>query len=303
MNTVELELKKLAGTHLGKAGDGTLVSPYITPEKHDKTLLVGLPRSLNRGKHGITTADKFIGYEVWHAYEMSFLKQNGMPCTGVLKLNYPASSKSMVESKSLKLYLNSFDLEKFESIEEVERIIQRDLEEVVEGKVEVKLHEAGQARFLKNNLPARFDNVDNLDTEINSYKESPSVLEIRYARSPATMTFHTANLRSNCEITNQKDSGNSFIYMVGKRLPTVESLTKYIISFRDEQIFHENGCEKVYETLYQMYKPVHLLVADIYTRRGGISIHSVRASDKKTLDYKMPQYEDVNLLWEKLPQE
>ena len=303
MNTAELELKKLAGTHLGKAGNGTEVAPYVTPEKHDKKLLVGLPRSLNREKHGIASAHRFLGYEVWHAYEMSFLRQNGMPCTGVLKLTYPSSTKSMVESKSLKLYLNSFDLEKFSSVEEVENTIRKDLEEVVEGTVEVKLHEAGQAKFLKNNLPWRFQNVDDLNIEITTYKEDPSVLEEVQYKNTTAITFHTANLRSNCEITNQKDSGNSFIYIAGKRLPTIESLTKYIISFRDEQIFHENGCEKVYETLLRAYNPEHLLVADIYTRRGGISIHSVRASDRKTLDYKMPQYEDVNLLWEKLPQE
>lgn len=303
MNTLELDLQALAGTHLGKAGDGSLVKPYVTPDKHDKTLLVGLPRSLNRKKHGITTAERFVGYEVWHAYEMSFLKRNGMPCTGVLKLNYPASSKSMVESKSLKLYLNSFDLEKFDSIEEVEGIIKQDLEELLEGKVEVKLHTAKQAKFLKNTLPLSFENVDDLDIEITTYKEDPSVLEFVEHKHTQSLSFHTANLRSNCEITNQKDSGNSFIYIVGKKLPTLESLTRYVISFRDEQIFHENGCEKVYETLFKACKPEHLLVADIYTRRGGISIHSVRASDKKTLEYKMPQYEEVKLLWEKLPQE
>ena len=90
------ELRALAGKHLGKAGDGTLVKPYTTPEKHDSTLLNPLPRRLNRVKSGIEQ-NEFKGYEIWHAYEMSFLYQNGMPCTGILRAYFPHNTENMVE--------------------------------------------------------------------------------------------------------------------------------------------------------------------------------------------------------------
>ena len=301
---VEQTLEQLASKHLGKAGDGTVVAPYVSPDKHDNTLLVPIPRALSRVKSKIDTTIPSVGFEAWHAYEMSFLKLSGMPVTGILKLSYSSASEFMIESKSLKLYLNSFDLERFESMEEVEDIIREDLSEALNTEVAIKIHPAHEAIFNYSPFDEFFENVDELDVEITSYKEDISVLDsVFHEEGPGTLTFHTANLRSNCEITNQKDSGNSYIYMVGAELPSKEALLKYIISFREVQAFHENTTELIYSQLYKRYAPEELLVADIYCRRGGIDIHSIRATSEDLIDDVIGEYYDVDLLFKKTVQQ
>lgn len=296
------ELRALASKHLGKAGDGSIVAAYVTPTQHDSTLLVPLPRSLNRAKSNINS-NNFVGYEVWHAYEMSFLGKTGMPVTGVLKCKYSANSESMIESKSFKLYLNSFDLEKFESKEEVEGIIAAALSEALKDDVEVTLHIAHTAVFAPTPFNYFFDNVDEMGFEPNEYSENASLLETAHEAPEDGLTFHTANLRSNCEITNQKDTGNCYIYINGKEVPTLESLTKYIISFRDSQHFHENVTEIIYTTLLEKYNPEELFVGDIYNRRGGLDIHSIRASSQDLIDELAEGYEYTTTLFEKTSQQ
>lgn len=300
------ELKALAGTHLGKAGDGSLVKPYVTPKEHDKTLLVPLPRKLNREKSNIKSSTSFVGFEVWHAYEMSFLLKNGMPITGLLKIRYSSDSESMVESKSLKLYLNSFDLERFEKPEQVEKIIKEDLSQALKDDVQVCFHEANQTQFMENPFDITyFPSVDEENIEITEYRENPELLE-NYkdlGEDSYVLKFHTSNLRSNCEITNQKDTGNCYIFMESRQLPTIESLTRYIFSMRESQHFHENLVEIVYDTLSEKFNPDKLFVAGIYNRRGGISIHSVRATDRDLIDSLIKGYDNVDILFEKLPQE
>lgn len=272
------KLKELASKHLGKAGDGTTVKPYITPYKHDPSLLVSLPRSLNRDKSDISEYGE--GFEAWHAYEMSFLGKNGKPITGILKAVFSAHTENMVESKSFKLYLNSFDLEKFSSVEEVTSIIQSDLNTACKGQVEVSFHLAHLASF--SNSPLKFTTVDNLDFEVNSYTEDSSILEssVEYeGEEEGVLDFHTANLRSNCEITNQKDTGNCFIFIKGKSLPSLENLARYVFSFRNSQHFHENATEIMYNTILDKFKPSTLFVGNIYNRRGGLDIHSIRVKD------------------------
>lgn len=302
MSQAHDELRALASKHLGKAGDGTIVAAYVTPTQHDKSLLVPLPRALNRAKSNINSSN-FVGYEVWHAYEMSFIGKTGMPVTGVLKVKYSATSESMIESKSFKLYLNSFDLEKFDSKEEVETIIKKDLSEALKDDVEVTLHVAHTAKFEPTPFNDMFENVDEDGFELNEYTENPNLLEAAEATDRRVLTFHTANLRSNCEITNQKDTGNCYIFMSGTKLPTLESLTKYIISFRDSQHFHENVTEIIFTTLLEKFNLDELFVGDIYQRRGGLDIHSIRATSQDLIEEIAGMYENTKILFEKTPQQ
>lgn len=300
---MENELIKLASTHLGKAGDGTIVKPYTTPDKHDKSLLVALPRQLNRKKSNIKSANTFEGYEVWHAYEMSFLTMTGMPATGVLKICYTAKSDAMVESKSLKLYLNSFDLEKFESVQEVEQTISNDLSSRLGDDVQVTFHPAHKADYLPSTFGDHFTNVDDRAWEITDYKEDSSLLDKILLRQEESLWFHTNNLRSNCEITNQKDTGNCYIYIKSTKLPTLPGLTKYVISFRDSQHFHENVTEIMYDTLNNLYEPSELVVANIFNRRGGIDIHSVRGTNTELIERIVGNYRNTKHLFEKTVQQ
>ncbi len=106
-----MKIEDIASVHLGKAGDGSVVKPYVTPTTVTPSLLVPIPRSLNRTQYDLSDSNlPFIGYDVWNAYEFSTLLDNGYPLSGVLRIAYPASSANIVESKSLKLYLNSFNM-------------------------------------------------------------------------------------------------------------------------------------------------------------------------------------------------
>jgi 7-cyano-7-deazaguanine reductase len=301
MTQAQDQLKTLASRHLGKAGDGSLVKPYTTPDKHDKDLLVPLPRVLNREKSNIETSD-FYGYEIWHAYEMSFLLRTGMPYTGVLRVRFGHDTENMIESKSFKLYLNSFDLEKFDNVEEVESILAEDLSKAANGKVSVKLHEASDCEFKKLPFTPVFVNVDKQNITIEKYTEDSDLLDTMNSTT-GELAFHTSNLRSNCEITNQKDTGNSFIYMKGNLLPSIEGLTRYIISFRDTQHFHENATEIIYQTLQKKYAPEELAVLNIYNRRGGLDIHSFRGTSQEVLERIAGDYDDVTCIFAKTSQQ
>jgi 7-cyano-7-deazaguanine reductase len=310
-------LQELASKHLGKAGNGSIVAPYITPEKHDKTLLVPLPRSINRETSNTEGIEQIsVGYEVWHAYEMSFIGTTGMPVTGILKVMYPSDSESIVESKSFKLYLNSFDLEMFDEISNVELLIRKDLSEVLKCDVNVKFHKASECNFLSPLCLeiGHYYNVDSEDFTIKSYTEDATVLlEDHYSDliDEIGTTFSTANLRSNCEITNQKDTGNCYIYIKGEKEPTLKALTRYVISFRNSQHFHENATEIMFKTLYDLFQPEELVVVNLYNRRGGLDINSVRASSIKVLNKHMSgyvngvlvNYANVNHLFEKTAQQ
>lgn len=292
--TSKTSIEEIAGKFLGKTADGSTMQRYETPKHHDKNLINPIPRVFNRDTSNIES--DFVGYEIWHAYEMSFLKMNGMPVTGVLRVYFPSDSVSMIESKSHKLYLNSFDLERHDSVTQVENIIANDLSEQLGADIKVKLHVADEAVIESEIFKIDFVNVDNLDIDIVQYEEDSSQLDEVDVNE---ITFHTANLRSNCEITNQKDTGNCYIYMKGQTTPTLEGLTKYIISMRESQHFHENVTEIIFDTLYKKYNPSELYVGCLYNRRGGLDIHCVRADSQETIDNVMFDYSNVDKLFAK----
>jgi 7-cyano-7-deazaguanine reductase len=297
-------VKDIAGKHLGRTSDGGFMAPYLTPDKHDTSLLVAIPRVLGREENKIDVR-KFVGYEVWHAYEMSFLSSSGQPVTGILKVTYPHTSYAMVESKSHKLFLNSFDLERFASVEEVERVIKEALSTSLQTDVQVKLHLAeDNCGLVKLNpiFKIPFTNIDKKNFKIDTFKEDTSLLD-EASGNEDTLTFHTTNLRSLCEITRQKDTGNSYIYMKGKTLPSLEGLAKYVFSMRDAQHFHENITELLFDTLMNRYNCQELLVANIYNRRGGLDIHSIRASSQEVLDKVVNNYNNVDYLFERTAQQ
>lgn len=264
----------IEATHLGKQ------SSY--PQHYDPSVLVAVPRILNREQYGILdNALPFSGVDVWHAYEFSFLTAKGVPVVGLLKMVYSAGNEFLVESKSLKLYLNSFNMDRFgetraEGISSVTQIIGKDLSELLKCKVQV-------AYFDQNAQPSNSDfndfsileetaDFDNISCTI--YTETPDLLQ--KSQTSGEIKWATHLLRSNCKITHQPDWGSLFIEMNGKQLPTPESFLKYIVSLRNENHFHEEICEMVFKRLIDIFAPEKLMVACMYTRRGGIDINPVR---------------------------
>lgn len=297
------KIEEIASVHLGKAGDGSVVKPYITPDHIDQTLLVAIPRQLNRDHYGINKETKMYGFDTWNAYEVSFLLNNGFPVSCMAKIIYSSESTCIVESKSLKLYLNSFNMERCgDTIEEALRYasnrISDDLSILLETNVAVSLFD--DATFHESEILSPFDSFTDWDfledlvevenMEFPYYNENPDIIK-SYTIAPAyeTIAFRSSSLRSNCRVTNQPDWGDVFILIHGDNLPTYESMLQYIVSMRKENHFHEEICECIYKRLLDKFHPVELMVGCLYTRRGGIDINPVRATSMNVLiEYAQP---------------
>jgi len=267
------------------------------PDQYDPTILVREPRQNNRDTIDLKDDNlPFIGYDTWNCYEVSSLNENGLPIIGTLKLVYPCSSKYIVESKSLKLYLNSFNMFKcpgwgHEFVRNhITGLIERDLSELLETSVVAYLNCepcVSEPIFdLKEYTTLeKYLEVDN-NIIFDVYNESPELLDISNDDIPAdchgsfatSQWYHSALLKSNCRVTSQPDWGDIYVYIKSHHNVDPISLLEYIVSFRDECHFHEEICETVYTRLNDKYIPEALAVTCLYTRRGGIDINPTRAS-------------------------
>ena len=289
MNNQE-ELNKLVGVHLGKAGDGSAVKPYVTPDEVDPSLLVAVPRHLNRTGYGIQEEElPFVGIDAWNSYEFSTLQKNGFPISGWLKFTYSSSTPNIVESKSVKLYLNSYNMARLidskEDLWKIEEQVERDIAKAVGGEVGVYIAvgDVDTVKPMKGDFMSleNYCNVDKMS--FDRYNESSDILEVvpsigRYER------WRSHSLRSNCRVTNQPDWGDVYIHIKGDTAVTPESLLQYIVSMRKENHFHEEIAECIYKRLWDLLSPEELLVTCLYTRRGGIDINPTRASNYPLLN-------------------
>lgn len=266
---------------------------------YDKGLLVREPRSNNREYLNIfDDALPFVGSDTWNAYECSFLLKNGRPVTGVVKCVYPCSSKYIVESKSIKLYFNSFNMTKMgdgndEAVKNFEEISARDLSELLQTDVKVSFHSGVRVNKKFSSPDNEWDiehylNVDLLEDtgglEYTQYTEDPSLLEAVSRENEVEQKFYSGLLKSNCRVTSQPDWGDVFIHIKSKNAIDAHSILKYVISFRDECHFHEEICECIYKRLQDAFEPSELLVMCLYARRGGIDINPVRASSNDLIE-------------------
>ncbi|MBN2069549.1 MAG: hypothetical protein JW739_07935 [Opitutales bacterium] len=251
--------------------------------RYDKSLLFAIPRSENRARYAINEgALPFIGQDSWHAYESGFITESGLPVAGLLKIVIPADSPYLVESKSLKLYLNSFNMEplgasRSEAISRYVSIIQQDLSALLESDVQAAFHE--KEEFLSggfDHYPVLEDQSFAALLDFVHFKETPELLKKESISSPAFWCCHL--LRSNCKVTHQPDWGTAYIYVEGDTGITPQSLLRYLVSFREEFHFHEEVCEMIYKRIYDLITPPKLSVTCIYTRRGGIDICPQRCS-------------------------
>lgn len=277
-------------------GESELGKKSISPEHYDASLLFRIPRFENRVRYGIDNkALPFTGVDVWNCYEVSFLTANGLPVSRMMKLIYPCEGEFLVESKSLKLYLNSFNMERFgttvkESEKSVLEIIQRDLSSLLETDLTVVLFSdksEEQIPFL-DLMDSQF--VDLIAPEIlesmafDHFLETPELLKGNLTNQIHEYAFRTDLLRSNCRVTNQPDWGDLFVRISGNFEIDLWSVVAYLVSFRKENHFHEEVVEMIYKRLNDIFKPDKLMVAAMYTRRGGIDINPVRVSHSELID-------------------
>ena len=276
------EVVDIASKHLGKVGGDGYKDTYA-PE-----LLVKVPRYLNREGYGLTDKD-FVGVDTWNCYEVSAITTKGLPVAGMLKIVCPSDSEYHVESKSIKLYLNSFNMTRLgdntvECILEIEERVKADLDKLLETNTTVSFYtgdDDGKALSFEGYQDlADIADLDQID--FTAFSSDASQLETESIVEEAKEVKLRSNLlRSNCRVTNQPDWGDVFIRMKGKNIPCPESVAKYIVSHRTVSHFHEEICEMVFKHLMDAYKPEDLMVSCLYTRRGGLDINPIRATHSR----------------------
>ena len=258
------------------------------PGKYDPSFLDPVARSENRELYNISDVNPgFVGFDVWHAWEIGFLTNNGLPVAGVLKIIYPQSSPFIIESKSLKLYLNSFNMTHLgnspqEGISLLLQTVQNDLDRVLESRPTVAFFSgANESGFDFNEFSILEETFDFSNIKFSDFVETPELLLQGDGINDLRWTSNL--LRSNCKVTFQPDWGSVFIHLKGEKGPSPEGLIKYLVSFRNENHFHEEVCEMIYKRLWDAFAPEELMVVCLYTRRGGIDICPVRASHTNLL--------------------
>ena len=262
----------------------TLGEKTVYPTEYTSSILERVDRQHNRTGIEIDSNNlPFTGYDVWHAYEISFLLTNGVPVSAIAKLVTPCESKYLVESKSLKLYFNSFNMERLapsvaDGIAKLKEIVSKDLSELLECIVTVDFH-TSQATTKYSNESICIDGLNQDISEITSYTENPEVLQVHKQSTSCSEKLFSTLLKSNCKVTGQPDWGNVFIAYKSSFQLDHPSLLKYIISFREENHFHEEIVETMYKRLFDLLNPEELTVIAYYTRRGGIDINPCRTSD------------------------
>ena len=281
-------------------------------DQYDAGLLVNEPRSNNRTHLDIRDDDlPFVGFGTWNAYEVSALTNNGLPVAGVTKVVYPCDSKYIVESKSIKLYFNSFNMFKCGDTPEqvlkyIDTTASKDLSNLLETDVIVRtlpascipMGETVLSHDKYSTLESMYTQQQLSEMTLDTYEETPELLELdeQYQAEPRITRYHSSLLKSNCRVTSQPDWGDVYVMCEGHQHVTPDSLLKYIVSFRDECHFHEEICETIYKRLYDVLSPSRLCVICLYARRGGIDINPARATDLSLILEEARDLGDQNVM-------
>lgn len=261
--------------------------------QYDATLLQGVPRSLNRDELELVADNlPFVGCDLWNIYELSWLNNKGKPvvATGVVKV--PFDSENLIESKSFKLYLNSFNQTKFENIHSVLQHLENDLSACANKPVTVELN-ADMDSFKEKLGSFSGDCLDSLDIEIDTYQLTPALLSAISSTTTVTESLYSHLLKSNCLITNQPDWASIEIIYTGKKIDR-EKLLRYLISFRQHNEFHEQCVERIYCDLMKFAEIDSLSVYARYTRRGGLDINPYRCTENN--EHKNNTLNNIRLL-------
>lgn len=238
-------------------------------------LLQPVPRAMNRVPLGMSDENlPFSGIDLWTGYELSWLNLKGKPQIAILVCEIPVRSPNLVESKSFKLYLNSFNQSKFASMEQVRLRLVEDLSQCAGSPVNVTLYSPSQFNQFKiENLSGTC--IDDLDIETDRYSPDINLLSVTEQMAEESLVSHL--LKSNCLITQQPDWASVQIRYTGNKI-CHEGLLKYLISFRQHNEFHEQCIERIFCDLLVKCKPVKLTVYARYTRRGGLDINPFRSN-------------------------
>ncbi len=268
-----------AQSPLGKA------SAYA--DQYDPALLFPIARAPKRAEIGITGQQPFFGADLWTAFELSWLNARGKPQVALAHITVPCETPNIIESKSFKLYLNSFNGTRFASSDAVRERLRADLSEAAwcgaasPGTVGVRL--AGPEQFDQEPVHELSGlDLDRLDVECTHYQPEPALLTAAFGAAPVTETLTSRLLKSNCLVTGQPDWGSVQIGYSGPQIDQA-GLLRYIVSFRNHNEFHEQCVERMFMDITARCRPLKLTVYARYTRRGGLDINPLRTSHPQQL--------------------
>ena len=248
-------------------------------EHYDPGLLFPLPRADKRAELGLDETLPFHGVDLWNAYELSWLDPRGKPRVALAEFRIPAASPHIVESKSFKLYLNSYTQTALRDTTELQQRLERDLAAATGAAVGVRL--TGPRDFAAQRLaePAG-ECIDEVDVAIDHYGPPQPAFLAADAGVSAEETLVSHLLKSNCPVTGQPDWASVQIRYRGPRLDRA-GLLRYLVSFRRHDDFHEQCVERIFVDLWRRCRPDRLAVYARYTRRGGLDINPFRSSDPR----------------------
>lgn len=244
--------------------------------------LFPIARAPKRKQIGINSKElPFYGFDCWNHYEVSWLNEKGKPQVAVAEIIYDCTTPYIIESKSLKLYFNSFNNTKFDNPEMLQKIIERDLAKRLEGDVQVSILPLNQKELSIIQPAFEGQCLDELDITCSVYQVEPAFLKVE--EDQVAEILYSDLLKSNCLVTNQPDWASVQITYKGPKIDR-EGLLKYLVSFRNHNEFHEQCIERIFADLLTYCKPQELTVYGRYTRRGGLDINPYRST--KNVDYK-----------------
>mgnify|MGYP002654263435 FL=1 len=255
-------------------------SAYV--DQYDASLLFPIPRAVKREELGIHGAPFFFGADLWTAFELSWLNLKGKPQVALAHITVPAESTHIIESKSFKLYLNSFNATRFVDVQAVRDCMREDLDQALWHGGPIKSR-CGVKIILSDDFDKEpvheLDglNLDRMDIECTQYQPAPELLSAQHDEAPVTETFVSHLLKSNCLVTGQPDWGSVQISYSGSQIDQA-GLLQYIVSFRNHNEFHEQCVERIFMDIWTRCKPLKLSVYARYTRRGGLDINPWRTS-------------------------
>lgn len=261
------------------------------PKAYAPQILYPISRALGRGQLALPASQLSLGVDWWHAFELSWLNPQGISQVAMLRLAIPASSPSIIESKSLKLYFNSLNFTVFATAQAVIDTIERDLSAALQAPVTAVMLPVGDANSLPLYQPEGqlIDHVlegttmtvtltDDVDASLLACAKTDANADLTLERQ----VYHSHLLRSNCPVTNQPDWGTLLIDVTCAPIDQAR-LLQYILTFRQHNGFHEQCVEQIFSDLTVAFAPTQLLVRAWYTRRGGIDINPCRVSDAALL--------------------
>jgi len=277
--------ENVTDTPLGKTVD--------YPSAYAPELLFAIPRATGRAELGLLPGNEadavlpFAGEDMWTAYEISWCNLQGKPQVVVGEFILPCDSPFIVESKSLKLYLNSLNQHRFASLQAARQTIADDLSHVAGAPVAVELYSIDE--YARKGLTV-FEGqcLDELDVDCSVYQPDANLLKLADSTESndesVNETLYSHLMKSNCPVTGQPDWATIVVRYSGRAI-CHRSLLRYVVSYREHQGFHEHCVERVFLDILKHCKPSSLVVSARYTRRGGLDINPTRTLGSESIDW------------------